>query len=759
MNVCDRIDEIFADPINEALDLLPELIYFINTDALTVCANNLVAPAEELLKAVGPNIGMADLSLTSIILDKTGGMVDLGNLNFNLVYRILLDKLGIDVEGAIGDYLTTFYFGKLENYKSYGDIDGARMTYSDQEYTYNFDGVDYTVTENRYSFVTVLVTMLLDVITHPVNEGAIVDLLDNAMGEGKGETTYATIMGLILNGVEKQKAVPYRWILTEYADTDTVLSPATGELGSSIFGNIYGPLYTREMGQYITKYFPLFVDTYLTLLGIDDGHGGTYRSLEDLLKGLIGSSVYKTSLLQTLFDALKGAIDSLKSTIGDELYTHIATVLNSALGVDLSYWDNYTVNEIAEGDQAAFVDELCRMLRPATPILKWLLIEDPDNDIAILNHGYDDITGHEYYAAGDDYIVIASANGYRDSIIPILEALHVDPSTILTQTEYAAASGEEDALLKNILTPLLGRVDEILADPLTEIFATLPAIVYFVNSKGLDSAFKNLLISVYQLLGAIDPLLKDVDQLHDENGNVTLYKLIGIDLETMDMDAILTMALNALNDSVEFDLEGIVFDAVTELTLGKVVSFDSKRFNEEPLDEQGNARKDYTMEYAEGADQVDMTTIVLRLLLKFISVPQNVTALEKLLKGKLNDSGYKFLCSLLENFSSMASTDDGMDKIMYTVYYVFYAALNAGVATNNGLATFNGNYSFLNQLFATSNVGFLRQLEASFGDLLNKWTGDVVDDDEVAPKGFIKLFQAIINFFKKIIQFFQNLFA
>ena len=107
----------------------------------------------------------------------------------------------------------------------------------------------------------------------------------------------------------------------------------------------------------------------------------------------------------------------------------------------------------------------------------------------------------------------------------------------------------------------------------------------------------------------------------------------------------------------------------------------------------------------------------------------------------------------------MAKTEGGMDKIMYTVYYIFYAALNAGVATNNGLATFNGNYSFLNQLFKTSNVGFLRQLEISLGDLLNKYGTDVIEDDQVIPNGQISFWQRIINFFKKIGDFFRRLFG
>ncbi len=40
----------------------------------------------------------------------------------------------------------------------------------------------------------------------------------------------------------------------------------------------------------------------------------------------------------------------------------------------------------------------------------------------------------------------------------------------------------------------------------------------------------------------------------------------------------------------------------------------------------------------------------------------------------LNGDGYAFLCSLLENFSQMAKSENGMDEILYTVYQILYAA-------------------------------------------------------------------------------------
>ena len=732
-NVANRVDEILQNPIDEVLALLPELIYFINADGLTVCANNLIAPIDALLKAVGKEIGQEDLSLNKLIK-----AVDLDNLNFNLVYSILADKTGIilnDEAGEpIGKYLSTFYFGELKTVTIYDDLKGFHMEYTDRD--------------ARYDMVTIIVTLVLDVIVYSGNKNAIIDLLKN-VDENKAEGIYNAVVALLTHNEKSVDMVPYNWILTEYdvngdgPEAGKILTPVT--LGATLNHSIYGPLYTRPMGEYITKFFPLFVDTWITLLGIEGKNGDIYRSLDDLLEGLIGTTIYKTELVQSIADALSNAIDNLRDLLGEELFNYVVKVLDDSLDVDLEKLEDYVVTSFAEGDRNAFVNAISEMLDPAAPILRWLLT---DQAISLFTN-----------RDGEDYIVLNGAKGYKDSIIPIMEALHVPADSILTQDEYEAATAEDDAaLLSNIINPILDRVDEILENPIDELLDVLPALAYFINSKGLDSAFKNLLNAVLQLLETIDPVIADVDQLH-KNGKVSLYPLMGqYDLEELDFDGIANILMEILNKQVEdygFELTGTLDSALTELTVGIVRSFGSKRGETDyTMDSAGAGGSDGT-----AGDKVDLATVVMRIVLNFISKPANVIAIEKLLQPRVNEDGFKFISSLLENFQQYASTEDGMDKIMYTVYQIFYAALTAGVATNNGLARFNGDYSFLNQLFGTSQYSFFNSLEKAFGDLLNKWTGDVVDDDEVVPKGFIKFFQSLIDFFKKILQFFKNLFG
>ncbi len=414
------------------------------------------------------------------------------------------------------------------------------------------------------------------------------------------------------------------------------------------------------------------------------------------------------------------------------------------------------------------------MLRPAYPVLRWLLTEDK---IAFFNKaaGADQYDTETVEAIDDnDYLVLNGAQGYKYGIVPILEALcNGDSSKVKSYSEYLAdveADATGDALLRDILTPILNKVDDILADPINGVLNLLPAVVYFVASNGLDTCFKNLLGSVFALLKTINPLIANVEKLHDEDGNVSLYPLIGFDLRVgkdLDLKELLAQLLDSLKESTGFALKDLGLELVDELSMGVIEEYAS-HINE------GTFFQDmYTMKYAEEGtdvegnkcDTVDFVTIILRLVLTFISDPDNKDAVEAMLKDKVSGDGYTLLCSLLDNFSQMVRTPDGKDKMMYTVYYVFYSALVAGVATNNAFAEFNGNYSFLNSLFNTSDLAFMRAIGSSLTSIFhmtddegNEVISPIIDETGVVPQGQIPFWQKLIEFFKQIINFFKNMF-
>ena len=809
--VADRIDELLyggyegheTKALDEVLALLPELIYFINTGAVSNCIMNLLQPADELLSIVNENIDNGNLIQKNSVADFikpfsfNGNEYTLRDIGFDFIFDIVADKLDIDIAnatgvsadgvalGKVGDYIKSFYFGQLEYYESYGGLPACRMNYvTSDEFTAEAD--------TRMDMLTILVTLVLDVFTsRQANEAAIVKLLGGGDSEeqlAKGQRMYDVIYNFLSGDLITVDYQKFNWLHTQYADTGIIVSPMTSD-GSIVNQSIYGPLYTRPMGEYMTKYLQLAINTYVTLLGLKI-NGKKVFTLEDILQELVGSNIYKNDYLNAIYQALKNLLTKLREeTLGEELYEHIAYVLKNAtinpnnpedVGVDLNYWfEEYEgPDEIEEGNQEQFIAEICKMLRPAYPVLRWLLADD---SIAFFNKAtgadqYDEYDEATFEAQTDnDYLVLNGAEGYRYGILPILEALcNGDTTNILSYTEYLAADAEDstgDSLLKNILKPILCKVDDILADPINGVLDLLPAVVYFMGSNGLDTCFKNLLGSVFTLLANIDPLIEGVDKLHktDANGNrvVSLYPLIGLDLEAVNLETLVRQLLDSLKESTGFALSDLGVELVNELSLGVVESYDSKINTEDFFQDM------YTMKYAEDGtdvegnkcDKVDMVTILLRLVLTFISDPDNKDKVEAMLKDKVSEDGYTFLCSLLDNFSIMVRTPDGKDKVMYTIYYVFYSALVAGVYTNNAFAEFNGNYSFLSSLFNTSDLAFFRAIGNSMKDIFhmtdsegNEIISPIIDESGVVPQGQIPFWQKIIEFFKQIIAFFKNLF-
>ena len=699
--------------VGTMLELLPNVIYNINAGTLKAVVSNLLVPVEEILghlEAFGLEVDFSNLVK---IGDKT---LDLKNVDWYAVFNIVEETVSLYWPPEIQKFLATLYVGKAVEFTS---ANGKTAYFT----TYNENDKGSHLISGREDMITLLVSFVVDGVLDERNAPRLKGWF--------GEDIYNVIMTYLTKSVEEVEMKDFDWILTKYANTGKVLSPIT--LGG--VDALYGELYTREMGEYINTYLPSFIDTMIVLLGVESENGVNYEGLEDILNELIGDTLYTKANLQAILDAIAGLIPTVKDALGADLFDIIVNVLDKALNIDLTHFETYKIADFKDGDRDAFVTGLVEMLEPIYPILAWLLT---DEDLIALFHTAD----------GSDAVVIEGAEGYAYGIVPLLEAFDYDSKLILNPDEYKAASkNDPELLLRNILNPILNVVDQVLADPVNEIFNVLPALIYFINSNGLDAVIRNTLNAVVTVLHSIEPL---TDGLTVEK----IYEMIGFNGK-IDIVSLLESLLRGIEEDTGFQFTEVAMNAITDLTVGKVVSFKTKngfRFYDKP------DYMSYTMEYAPDGDRVDMVTVVLRAVLTFISVPQNVKALEGMLEGQLDDEGYKFLCSLLENFSYMAAKDGGMDEIMYTVYEIFYAANVAAHSTEDWLAEFNGDYSFLNQLFATSDLAFLRQLESSLGDLLNKYTGDIVDDDEVVPNGFIAFFQKIADFFKKIGDFFKNLF-
>lgn len=119
-------------------------------------------------------------------------------------------------------------------------------------------------------------------------------------------------------------------------------------------------------------------------------------------------------------------------------------------------------------------------------------------------------------------------NGYESAIIPILEAFMCDGVKTYKQykSDYAKA---KDNLLINVLKPLIGFVDDVVATPFNTVTKVLPNVAYFIDSNGVAQAVGNLLAPITAkdgVLGVLDKNGLNVDKLIKAIAGKSLGKII-----------------------------------------------------------------------------------------------------------------------------------------------------------------------------------------------------------------------------------------
>lgn len=697
LSVFKLVDKVLADPINTVLNILPNVIYFINADGLTVGVNNTLSAVYALLETL-ENLGLkVDLdSLLAGLTEDLGFTISLNDLSMTALLNIAEELLGVNIS-PVKDTIINLCVGKIKAYNAVGG-DGYKMYYD----------TDFA----RYDMLTIILTAVLQIVELDENEEPLKKLL--------GEDVYKVILNFFdMLPVDMQEM---SYILTEY-EGQTLSAVQTSQAYKD-WG--YGPLYTKEMADYIAANLGKFINNIIYLLGVEV-NGVKVSTLTETIYAFLDGSLYTNATAETVLKLLKSLPNALKDITGDA-GVHINAVLDTALGVDLTYWDNYTIGEVK--DRTTFVNELCKMLKPFYPVLEWLLANEDISFFVDKN--------------GNDLITLLGADGYAYGIVPILEALNCK-NVLTTQQYYQAVEADSSALVTSIINPILDKLDEILQaeSPADEILKLLPSVIYFINSNGLDTCFKNILNAVYTLLNAIEPIVV-----------VDLYELIGLDLSEVTFESLFGLLIDLVSKSTGYDLSKITVDSIAELTTGTVVSYTS-----------ANGKKAYTMVYSStnSGDAGDMVTALLRLAITFIANEKNVEAIVGILSDvfHMDDEAKQYVqASLQAIVDCQVGTRTGMDRALSIIYYLFYGLDIGADETTGALKDVNAQWlALLKKLGLSDNPD-----EATVGNLIAKILNldifkDVIDTDNgIAPNGLLAFFQKIINWFKSIFAWFGNLF-
>lgn len=698
----DRVDAIFANPVEEVFDILPNVLYFINANGLGVAVENLIGAVNALLiklEGLGVELDIASLVNFSDILGVETELT-LYNITMADAVKLVSDLTGLNLD-KVADVLVGFALGEINVYDSVSCFDyTAKMEYKDE-----FD---------KHDMITVLATVAIITLTDEVNADKVKELL--------GEKVYEVILNLINMG--EVPVQEFDWQFTERADTGYVFSAAesSGLLGE----NTYGMVYTEEMAQYIADNFGEFVNNIIYLLGLDaDGNGETEKTLKELINSFLGGSLYNSDIVITIRDALAGVLANLTELkVNDKVVGGlIADVLKEAEIADLNAVAKVKVDEF-DNDREKFVEALCDVLEPLYGILKFVLADEDFSFFVNMEK--------------TDAITLKGAEGYAYGILPLLETL--DCKNILAPADYyAAVEADGNVLLTSILNPLLDRVDEILADdPAQAILDMLPNLIYFVNSNGVDTVVKNTLNAVYAVLEAIEPIAK-----------IDLYALIGIDLAEIDFDWLVDKLFEVLrNAGYEFTVDDI--DYIAELTVGKLESYTSL-----------NGKTAYKMVYADGesGDEKELVTVTANLVVRFLANETNKEVVLKFLREQLGmtEDVEPYVDALLDLVvDCVTETQLGAETALATIYYVFYG-VDTGV---DGVA--NGKKE-LKDLWLDA-FDDLKKENSAAGELIEEILGwEIFEDlfsaeEGFAPNGLIKFFTKIVSLFKALMEWFKNLF-
>ncbi len=684
--LCDRLSDMCSDDtLGVMLDMLPNVVYFINAGGVSASVNNILKPVYLLLNTLSPVVG-------DVNLDEALGF-PLSNIDFKAIFDIIGDELNLHFREDSKAFVQNFYMGKVIRFTSVNGETAYRMTYSD--------------TETRREMVTILLSLILENIKYDRNTEILTKWF--------GEDIYKSIINILDISAAKPMQ-DFSWYYTEYANTDKTF---TAVETSGRYSNPYNKTWTKDFAMYIANNLESFLDNLFCLLGIKVD-GTNIDNLDKFISVVIEDNLYTQENADAIIEKLRSV--TAKLTTLEPYGEYIGAILKTSLDFDITAWDNMTVT-VTKGDKESFANALAQIVAPAAPLFKILLTGE---DVSF----FIDIDKK-------DLITIPGSQGYAYGIIPVLEALGCE--NILTPEEFKAVLDRDDkAAVRAVIDPILARVSEIEDNPTDTILNMLPAIIYFINSNGLDTCVKNIVNSIDTVIAALEPAI----------GKTDVCTLAGIDLKTYNFDWIISSVLSSIKESTGYDLTAIALNAIAEFTVGKVITYPSK-----------NGETYYTMEYASELDKADMITILLRVFIDFVTIDENINKIESMLKEYIpNEETYKAVCVLIETLAQLASEDPCMSRAMYVMYYIFYG-LNTGVdGAHDKYHFINDKWSNVLESLENSGNPIVSGFAKDFKAGLNKYLGGIFDEGGVASEGIIPFFQNLIELIRKIINFFKTLF-
>lgn len=560
--VFNLVNDIIEAPATTLTSVLPNVAYFIDSNGLAQAIGNLLAPITSQdgiigkLNSVGINIDelivtLAGKPLGDIITDAMGinvkltmNLSDLSTCNIQdiilpLVKSILASK-NIDIK------IPDFTFAEIA---SHGTIEtvASKAKNSNGQYTTK------RVVANKGEVLVAVLRYVADVL---IRNASYINNALQGIDAIKKNATIKNILDCVFSSIRAaSKDDIVRAVFYLLAQTGSVNVAEDSFFDYSNFKTKENDFSFGEMDEDFCRKLAPMLDGLVNGLLVDKGG----------LNGLLGGMVYTDEIVSTIAVGLYGAIEgvslgdmgSLSSLLAktgiDFSTTNVANLLtDKSYGQQYSSvaskiksagsWKKVNKSSLSWGvtDRDSFVHAIAAALRPLYGVLDVILNNSRLNLFNVVK--------------------VQGSDGYTSFIVPLLEAFGC--YNIKTQYDYRMdMSKEYDAILIDILNPILDKVEDVLNAPVQMLADILPNLSLFFANDGLLQIIDNLLTPVSALLDALKPIVNvnSVLKVLGFNLNSLLAKIgikTNVNLDIYNLKATLAPLISA--DNVVSLLNGIL---------------------------------------------------------------------------------------------------------------------------------------------------------------------------------------------------------
>lgn len=506
------LNQIVAAPLQTICTLLPNLAVYIDANGITQLLANLLAPVSEIIYSLSEIADVNELIKSLVGMSLGDYVASLLGMKAGSLTIDLTDLSSINIQDAIIPIVNTVLKSNNINI-TISDINwnalislGERTTYTSAATDVNGNALTGKAVKN-VDYGKVLITVLRYVLNNVISNIDAIQTL--VMGITTDKKTGAKLsdnktLAPILNNVFTQ-------IKTHTSD-ELIVALYYFFVGSNT--DTYWN-YSNYKTKANTFKFPDGVNeaTVAKLISFIDG------IVEEIdLNGLLNQYLYTDSIINSLAKLIYTNIEKTKISDGimlDDILEIVGISADSntvaAMLADSRYgetkqfasaadtiakagkWASVNFDKLTWGvkDQETFLKALVAILRPFEGLLDVLLA---DGQLKLL-----------------EGISIPGSNDYVNSIVPLLEAFRC--KGIKSYDKYLADKNKAyDNLLLDVLTPLFGFVNDVVANPIDTIASVLPNVALFIGNNGLVQLVENLLTPIVELIKQINPII-DVDKL------------------------------------------------------------------------------------------------------------------------------------------------------------------------------------------------------------------------------------------------------